>query len=83
MSASVVRGGSHTRVISAAFTDITRTLLTDADVTDASVVTVISTKSPPSSLVNSLIPLPEKTWKRYVVTGLSPVIVTFVSLKNS
>lgn len=82
MSESGVNGGSHVSVISEALTDVVLTLLTVADMTEASVVTVMSTYSP-GSLVMSLTPFAEKTWNRYVVTGLSPDIVILVSLNMS
>lgn len=81
-STSGVKGGSQVSVISEALTAVVRRLVTDADITDASVVTVMSTKSP-ACPVTSLTPFTENTWKRYVVTGLNPDIVIFVSLNIS
>ncbi len=76
-------GGSQDKVTSLLLVKVTCRLLTDAEVADASVVTVISINSGPFPFVRLLTPFSENTTNLYVVTGLSPLIVTFVSLNLS
>ena len=81
-STSGRNGGSQARATSVGLVEVTRTLLTDALVADASVVTVMSINSGPP-LVILLTPFSANTKNLYAVTGLNPLMVIFVSLNFS